>query len=83
MNPEIIGYAAAILTTAAYVPQARKAIIERHTKSLSLGMYIMITIGIFLWFIYGIMIDSPSIILANAITFILAFMILVMKIRCG
>ena len=83
MNPEIIGYAAAILTTAAYVPQAIKVFRDKHTQSISLGMYSMITIGILLWFIYGVMLESPSLMLANGITFVLAAAILWMKIRHG
>ncbi len=83
MNPEWIGLLAAILTTAAYVPQTIKVLKERHTQSLSLGMYAMITTGIGLWFIYGVMLESPSLMLANGITFLMAFTILIMKIRCG
>jgi MtN3 and saliva related transmembrane protein len=83
MNPEIIGYIAAILTTAAYVPQTLKVLRHKHTQSLSLGMYSMITTGIALWFVYGVMLESPSLMLANGITFVLAFIILVMKLRHG
>jgi MtN3 and saliva related transmembrane protein len=83
MNPEIIGGLAAILTTAAYIPQFIKVYREKNTKSLSLGMYSLITTGIFLWLIYGFMIDSPSVIWANGITLILAGGILVMKIKNG
>ncbi len=83
MNPEIIGGIAAILTTAAYIPQSIKVFREKNTKSLSLWMYIMITSGIAMWFIYGIMIDSPSVIIANAVTLVLAGAILFMKIRHG
>ncbi len=83
MNPEIIGGIAAVLTTAAYIPQSIKVFREKNTKSLSLGMYTMITSGITLWFIYGLMIDSPSIIWANGITMVLAGSILFMKIRHG
>ena len=83
MNPEIIGYIAAILTTAAYIPQTIKVFREKNTKSLSLGMYLMINSGIAMWLIYGIMLDSPSLILANAVTLVLAFGILLMKIRHG
>jgi MtN3 and saliva related transmembrane protein len=83
MNPEIIGGIAAILTTAAYIPQSIKVFREKNTKSLSLGMYIMITSGIAMWLIYGIMIDSPSVIIANAVTLVLAGAILFMKIRHG
>ena len=83
MNPEIIGYLAAILTTAAYIPQTLKVMRDKHTQSLSLGMYMFISAGLACWFIYGVMINSPSIIVANAITFFMALYILVMKIRNG
>src|SRR4029077_6361340 len=43
MNPEIIGSIAAILTTAAYVPQVVKVLRHKHTKSISLGMYSILT----------------------------------------
>jgi MtN3 and saliva related transmembrane protein len=83
MNPEFIGYIAALLTTAAYIPQSIKVFREKNTASLSLGMYIMITSGIACWLIYGIMVESPSLILANGITLVLAGSILYMKIRNG
>lgn len=83
MPPEWIGYLAAFLTTAAYVPQAYKVLVERHTKSLSLGMYSMMTCGIACWLVYGLMIGDIPIIVANGVTLVLAFAILVMKIRCG
>lgn len=83
MNPEWIGYAAAFFTTAAYVPQVIKVFKERHTTSLSLFMYLLITTGIGLWFIYGVMLGSPSLMLANGISFILTLGILLMKIRHG
>lgn len=83
MNPEWVGLLAAILTTAAYVPQTMKVLRERNTKSLSLYMYLLITSGIGCWFVFGVMVDSPSLILANGISFVLAFTILVMKLRLG
>ncbi len=83
MNPEIIGYIAAIFTTAAYIPQTIKVIREKNTKSLSLGMYLMISSGIAMWLIYGVIIESPSIILANGITLVMSLFILIMKIRHG
>lgn len=83
MNPEIVGAVAAFLTTAAYVPQTLKVLREKHTKSLSLGMYGMMTTGIALWFVYGIMIESPSLVAANGFTLIMAATILAMKLRHG
>lgn len=83
INPEIIGSVAAILTTAAYIPQTYKVLSTRQTGDLSLGMYLMITTGIFGWFLYGLLIDSPSVIWANGASFIMALIILVMKIKHG
>ncbi len=83
MNPEWIGLVAGFFTTSAFVPQTLKVLRECHTKSISLGMYCMVTIGTILWFTYGFLIGSPSMMIANAIAFLLAVTILVMKIRCG
>jgi len=83
MNPEIFGAIAAFLTTSAYLPQAIKAFRLKETKDLSLVMYIMMTVGIFCWFIYGLMIHSPSLIFANGITLVLTAAILVLKLRHG
>ncbi len=83
MNPEIIGTIAAFLTTVAYIPQVIKVLKHKDTKSISLGMYVMITSGLAAWLLYGILIHSPSLIIANAITVFLALVILIMKIKHG
>lgn len=83
MNPEWIGYAAAVLTTAAYIPQTIKIFRHRHTASISLGMYVLITCGIALWFVYGVLTGSPSLMLANGVTFSMSLAILLMKLRHG
>lgn len=82
-NPELIGSVAGILTTVAYVPQVIKVWRHKNTTSLSLIMYIMLTTGIGLWTVYGVYIDSPSLIWANGICFIMALYILLMKIKHG
>jgi len=78
--PEIIGYIAATLTTASFVPQAILTIKTRDTESLSLGMYGAFTLGVLCWLIYGIYLDDKAIIFANAITLLLAASILCFKI---
>lgn len=83
MNPEWVGYLAAILTTAAYVPQLLRVLKYRHTHSISLGMYCLITCGLAAWTWYGVLIGSPSIIVANIITFVMALIILIMKVKHG
>lgn len=77
---EIIGYIAATLTTASFLPQAILTIKTKDTESLSLSMYSMFTLGVFCWLIYGVYIADKAIIFANAITFVLAAFILSFKI---
>lgn len=83
MSGEWLGYAAATLTTISFLPQAVKTIRSRETHGISLLMYIVFTIGIGFWFCYGIALHSWPMIAANAITFVLAATILVLKLRHG
>jgi len=78
---ELIGYAAAALTTLSFLPQAIKTVKEKDTSSISLGMYSMFTLGILFWFVYGIITQDMPIIAANFITLIFAGSMLVMKIK--
>lgn len=80
MMPEFIGYIAATLTTASFLPQAILTIKTRDTKSLSLSMYSIFTLGVLCWLIYGVYIADRAIIAANAITLVLAASILSFKI---
>ncbi len=80
MNSEIIGYAAALLTTVSFFPQAIKTIKTRDTQALSLGMYSAFTLGVLLWLVYGLYLGDNAIIYANSVTFILAASILAFKI---
>ncbi len=77
---EILGLAAAALTTAANIPQAIKMIKTRSTKSISAVTYAMLFTGLVLWLIYGIYIDDLPIILANSISAAISGIILVMKL---
>jgi MtN3 and saliva related transmembrane protein len=80
MSPDLIGYGAAILTTAAFVPQALKSWSSRDLSGVSLSMYSLFTLGVALWLLYGILLKSWPIILANLITLILASVVLKLKI---
>jgi len=80
---EWIGSIAATLTTTAFIPQAWQVWRTRHTKDISLGMYAIFTSGVALWAVYGLLIDSWPVIVANCVTLVLAGAVLVMKIRFG
>tara|TARA_Y100000310_G_scaffold241784_1_gene245854 strand:+ start:19253 stop:19510 length:258 start_codon:yes stop_codon:yes gene_type:complete len=77
----LVGYAAGILATAAFVPQVLKTWKTKSTKDISLVMFITFTTGIFLWLVYGILISSWPIIIANIVTFTLASIILILKLK--
>ena len=79
----VLGLTAGFCTTAAFAPQAWKAWKSKHTKDISLGMFVIFVIGIILWFIYGFKIDSLPVILANGVSFILASFILGLKLKYG
>ena len=83
MTMEWTGYVAATLTTLAFVPQAVKTIRTRDTRSISLGMYVVFTIGIAFWFGYGIVLHSWPMIVSNLVTFVLAGTILALKVKHG
>lgn len=83
MNLEWLGYVAAILTTLAFVPQAAKTIRSKDTRGISLGMYLVFTVGVVFWLAYGIVLGSWPMILANTVTFALAATILALKLRHG
>jgi len=75
-----LGAVAALLTTAAYVPQAYKTIKSRSTSSLSLPTYLMLFVGTCLWTAYALHTGDQPVLLANAITAVLSGIILGLKI---
>lgn len=79
-NTEILGYCAAVLTTASFLPQAMMTLKTKDTQSLSLSMYLSFTLGVLLWLIYGIQKNDNALIYANSITLLLSASILGVKI---
>ncbi len=78
---DIIGYFAALLTTFSFLVQAIQSWRTRDLSGISVGMYSMFTLGVGLWLIYGIVIDSWPLIVTNALTFLFALSILLMKLK--
>ena len=78
---DIIGYAAAFLTTASFVPQALHTFKTQDVRGISLGMYSAFVVGITLWLVYGLLLGAWPIVSANAVTLTLAATILAMKLK--
>ncbi len=77
---DTLGYAAAVLTTGSFVPQALLTLRTRDVSGISLAMYGAFTAGVALWLGYGVMLGEWPIVVANTVTLGLASTILGIKI---
>ncbi len=78
-----IGIIAGTLTTIAFLPQVIQVLKTKSTEDISLVMYVVFITGVAFWLIYGILLGAWPVIIANIVTFILALIVLVMKLRHG
>ena len=78
---DVLGYISATLTTIAFLPQIIKTIQTKSAKDVSMGMFVLFTIGVFLWIIYGILTRTYPVLIANAVIFCLALSQIILKIK--
>ena len=78
---DVVGSAAACLTTVSFVPQAWQSFKTRDVSGISLGMYSVFTVGVALWLVFGLLLPSWPVVVANAVTLVFSIAILVMKLR--
>ncbi len=80
---DMVGSLAAFLTTIAFVPQVLKIWRSKSARDISMPMYLSFTAGVALWLVYGVMIASTPMVVANIVTLCLALAVIVMKRRWG
>ena len=78
---ESIGITAAILTTSAFIPQVYKIYKEKKAQGVSLTMYLIMFVGVLLWLVYGVLIGSIAIIVANSVTAVLQLFVIIFKLK--
>ncbi len=78
---EAIGFVAAVLTTAAFLPQVYKTWKTKDVSSLSLPMLLIFFVGIMAWLVYGFLKNSLPMIFANSITIVSSFLLVYYKIK--
>ncbi len=81
INETVLGYIAATCTTCAFIPQVMHILKTKDTSSISLGMYTIFIMGVFLWMTYGFIVGDLPVMIANAITLLLASIIWIIKIK--
>jgi MtN3 and saliva related transmembrane protein len=77
------GYAAALCTTSAYIPQVLRVWRTRSTQDISLKTFLVLVAGLALWLVYGSWRTEIPLIAANSITLMLASTILYFKLKHG
>jgi MtN3 and saliva related transmembrane protein len=80
---ELLGFVAAFCTTAAFVPQLVRVLRLRSAREISLPTFLLFSVGVFLWLLYGLYIGSKPVIASNTVTLVLSVSILILKLRYG
>jgi MtN3 and saliva related transmembrane protein len=78
---EKLGFAAAFCTTAAFVPQLVRVLRLRSARDISLPTFLMFSVGVLLWLLYGLYTGSKPVIASNSATLVLSLSILILKLR--
>ncbi len=78
---EVLGFTAAVCTTVAFVPQLVRVIRLRSAREISLPTFLLFSVGVFLWLIYGLRTGSKPVIVSNIVTLFLSLSILILKLR--
>lgn len=78
---ESLGYSAGLLTTMAFVPQVVQIYKTKSAKDVSLAMFLLFTLGVALWLVYGVITQSFPVVVANGVTLALSVVILYFKLR--
>lgn len=79
----ILGLTAGTLTTMSLLPQMIKTWRSKSAKDISLGMFATLCAGLLLWIAYGFYINSSPVIITNIVSFVVAFVIMLLKIKFG
>ena len=83
ISAEWVGYVAACLTTISFLPQIGQVWKTRETHAISLRMYLLFSGGVGLWLLYGVLLSSWPIVIANGITLLLSSVVIALKLRHG
>ena len=79
----IVGLLAGLCTTLSFVPQIAKIYRTGRTRDLSLSTYVLLTVGLCLWVVYGIALNQIAIIVPNVLVLMMSLYIIVLKIKNG
>ena len=79
--PEIIGYIAATVGAAIFLPQVIQTVRTKDTKSLSLPTFLLLNLNNSLWLTYGLLTSDPAIVLSQVFVLPMSIIILFYKLK--
>ncbi|HEU0265067.1 MAG TPA: SemiSWEET transporter [Geobacterales bacterium] len=83
MNPTHLGLVAGFLTTSAIIPQIVKAYRSKMVRDISIWQPVLLSVGLVLWLIYGLMLNDTPLILANAVSLFCNMILITLKLIYG
>tara|TARA_Y100000591_G_C21333781_1_gene451464 strand:- start:215 stop:493 length:279 start_codon:yes stop_codon:yes gene_type:complete len=78
---EAIGLLAGVLGIIAWIPQIREVWVNKRHEGISLATFSVVTIALGLWLLYGVLIESVSMIVANIMTLSVIFAVILGVVR--
>ena len=74
---EAIGLVAGALGIVAWIPQIRDVWVHEQHEGISLTTFSVVTLALALWLIYGILVESLAMIVANVFTLVVILAVLI------
>ena len=78
---ESIGLIAGLLGIVAWIPQIKEVWVHKKHDGISLTTFSIVTVALCLWLIYGVLIRSASMIIANVMTLSVIFAVILGVVR--
>lgn len=78
---QIVGLVAGTLTSSSLIPQLIKTIKEKKAQDVSVGMLLVLMLGVATWVAYGLLREDLPIIITNSFSLLLNITMLVLRFK--
>jgi MtN3 and saliva related transmembrane protein len=78
---QIVGLVAGTLTSGSLIPQLIKTIKEKKAEDVSIGMLLVLMLGVATWIVYGFLREDLPIIITNSFSLLLNITMIVLRFK--
>jgi MtN3 and saliva related transmembrane protein len=78
---QIVGLVAGTLTSSSLIPQLVKTIKEKKAEDVSIGMLLILMLGVATWVVYGFLREDLPIIITNSFSLLLNITMIVLRFK--